>query len=137
MASSMGHLRRMCTHSDFGRVVKEVTDMKTVIDAHLKRTPVVLYMKGTPAEPQCGFSWKAVQVLEACKAEYETHNVLADDRLRQGIKTYSEWPTIPQLYIKGEFVGGSDIMFEMAKSGDLKTSLADAGAVKEKAPAEE
>ncbi len=123
----------MCTHADFGRVVKGGSDVSTVIDAHLSRSAVVLYMKGTPGAPQCGFSWKAVQALEACRAEYEAHNVLADERLRQGIKVRSQWPTIPQLYIKGEFIGGSDIMTDMARSGELKEALEEAGAVRGKA----
>jgi monothiol glutaredoxin len=83
--------------------------------------PVVLYMKGTPQSPQCGFSSAAVQMLQACGVgEFFTVNVLADPDIRQGIKEYGKWPTIPQLYIKGEFVGGADIMREMYDSGELK-----------------
>ena len=82
---------------------------------------VVLYMKGTPQAPQCGFSANAVAILNACGAkEIFTVDVLADPEIRQGIKTYANWPTIPQLYVKGEFVGGSDIMGEMYQSGELK-----------------
>ena len=82
--------------------------------------PVVLYMKGTPGMPQCGFSANAVQLLKAAGAqEVFTVNVLEDQDIRQGIKEYANWPTIPQLYIKGEFVGGSDIMKEMYQSGEL------------------
>ena len=85
---------------------------------------VVLYMKGTPSAPQCGFSAAAVQMLEACGAEeVATVNVLADDGIRQGIKDYAQWPTIPQLYVNGEFVGGSDIMMEMYQSGELQQLL--------------
>ncbi len=86
--------------------------------------PVVLYMKGTPTFPQCGFSSAAAQMLKACGVtDYVSVNVLADDEVRQGIKEYANWPTIPQLYIKGEFVGGSDIMKEMFQSGELQKML--------------
>ena len=86
--------------------------------------PVVLYMKGTPQFPQCGFSSAAVQMLNACGVEsLFTVNVLADPEIRQGIKDYANWPTIPQLYVKGEFVGGSDIMREMYESGELQQLL--------------
>ncbi len=86
--------------------------------------PVVLYMKGTPQFPQCGFSSLAVQVLNACGVKDFHHvNVLADAEIRQGIKEYANWPTIPQLYVNGEFVGGSDIMKEMYQSGELQKLL--------------
>lgn len=86
--------------------------------------PVVLYMKGTPQFPQCGFSAKAVQILKACGVDnLVTVDVLADPEIRQGIKEYANWPTIPQLYIGGEFVGGSDIMTEMFQSGELQQQL--------------
>lgn len=92
--------------------------------------PVVLYMKGTPQMPQCGFSATAMQILKLSGVtDVFAVNVLADDEIRQGIKQYANWPTIPQLYIKGEFVGGSDIMREMYESGELKQLLADAGVV--------
>jgi len=85
---------------------------------------VVLYMKGTPQFPQCGFSALAVQVLNACGVkDFATVNVLADAEIREGIKHYANWPTIPQLYVNGEFVGGSDIMTEMFKNGELKKLL--------------
>jgi len=85
---------------------------------------VVLYMKGSPDSPQCGFSANAVQILRACGAsELFTVNVLENPEIRQGIKEYANWPTIPQLYVGGEFVGGSDIMTEMFKSGELKTLI--------------
>ena len=85
---------------------------------------VVLYMKGTPQFPQCGFSSAATQMLKACGvADYLAVNVLADDAIRQGIKEFANWPTIPQLYVKGEFVGGSDIMREMFESGELQQLL--------------
>jgi monothiol glutaredoxin len=86
--------------------------------------PVVLFMKGTPQFPQCGFSALACQVLNACGvSEFHTVNVLADAEIRQGIKEYANWPTIPQLYVNGEFVGGSDIMREMYQSGELQKLL--------------
>lgn len=84
---------------------------------------VVLYMKGTADFPQCGFSGRAVQILNACGAEFASVDVLSDPDVREGVKQFSNWPTIPQLYIKGEFVGGSDIMMEMYQSGELKEML--------------
>jgi monothiol glutaredoxin len=95
-----------------------------VIREQVTTHPVVLYMKGTPQFPQCGFSSAAVQMLKACGVEgLFTVNVLADPEIRQGIKDYANWPTIPQLYVKGEFVGGSDIMREMYESGELQQLL--------------
>lgn len=91
-------------------------------------TPVVLFMKGVPAAPQCGFSASVVKVLEALGVPYEGINVLADPFLREGIKEFSDWPTIPQLYVKGEFVGGSDIVREMYESGELQALVAPASA---------
>ena len=94
------------------------------IDNEVKSNDVVLFMKGTPQFPQCGFSGRAIQLLKANGAEnIVTVNVLEDPTVRQGIKDYSNWPTIPQLYVNGEFVGGSDIMNEMSDSGELKTLL--------------
>ena len=81
---------------------------------------VVLFMKGTPLFPQCGFSSRAVAILEHCGADFESVDVLQDMEIRQGIKGFSDWPTIPQLYVKGEFVGGSDIMMEMFEAGELQ-----------------
>ncbi|HEU4876616.1 MAG TPA: Grx4 family monothiol glutaredoxin [Sphingomicrobium sp.] len=81
---------------------------------------ILLFMKGTPLFPQCGFSSRAIAILDHLGAPYETVDVLADQAIRQGIKAFSDWPTIPQLYVKGEFVGGSDIMMEMFESGELK-----------------
>ncbi len=90
--------------------------------------PVVLFMKGTAQLPQCGFSGKAVQLLKGCGLkQLVTVNVLDDNEVREGIKEFSNWPTIPQLYVKGEFIGGSDIMTEMYESGELKQLLEDAG----------
>ena len=84
---------------------------------------VMLFMKGNRDFPQCGFSGRAVQILKALDTEFETADVLADDEIRQGVKDYSNWPTVPQLYIGGEFVGGSDIMMEMYENGELKKKL--------------
>ena len=89
--------------------------------------PVVLFMKGVPEQPQCGFSAVCVQILDHLGADFVGVNVLQNDELRQGIKDFSDWPTIPQLYVKGEFVGGSDIVREMFQSGELKTLLAEKG----------
>ena len=84
---------------------------------------VVLFMKGSPDFPQCGFSGRAIQVLRACGTQFATFDVLSDDGVRQGIKDFSNWPTIPQLYIKGEFVGGSDIILDMYDKGELQEKL--------------
>ena len=96
-----------------------MTDAKTRIDEIVKANDVVLYMKGTKEMPQCGFSSRVAGVLNYIGVDYTDVNVLADEDIRQGIKEYSEWPTIPQLYIKGEFVGGCDIITEMTLSGEL------------------
>lgn len=102
-------------------------DVKQKIHDTVTGNPVVLFMKGKRQFPQCGFSARAVQILEACGVEnFVTIDVLADPDLRQGVKDYSNWPTVPQLYIGGEFVGGSDIMTEMAQSGELQQQLATA-----------
>jgi monothiol glutaredoxin len=88
---------------------------------------VVLFMKGTPLFPQCGFSSRAIAILDHLGVTYETVDVLQDQEIRQGIKSFSDWPTIPQLYIKGEFVGGSDIMMEMFEAGELQQVIAESG----------
>ena len=88
---------------------------------------IVLFMKGTPLFPQCGFSSRAVAILDHLGVEYATVDVLQDQAIRHGIKQYSDWPTVPQLYVKGEFVGGSDIMMEMYEAGELTTLLEGAG----------
>ena len=95
-------------------------EIKTLVSSN----DVVLFMKGTAQAPQCGFSQRAVQILQACGATFASVNVLENEGIRQGIKTFSDWPTIPQLYVRGEFVGGSDIMLEMYQSGDLAKTLA-------------
>ena len=98
-------------------------DTQEVIKNQVTSNPVVLYMKGSPKFPQCGFSNLATQILNACNAQYVAIDVLADQNIREGIKTYANWPTIPQLYVNGEFVGGSDIMRAMYESGELQTLL--------------
>jgi monothiol glutaredoxin len=103
-----------------------MSDTQKRIDDLVKSSDVLLFMKGTASFPMCGFSGRAVQVLKACGVDPKnivTVNVLEDEEIRQGIKDYSKWPTIPQLYIKGEFIGGSDIMMEMYESGELKQAL--------------
>jgi monothiol glutaredoxin len=99
-------------------------DVQQTIKEQVTGHDVVLYMKGTPQFPQCGFSGAAIQMLQACGVkDAVTVNVLADPEIREGIKTYSNWPTIPQLYVKGEFVGGADIMREMYQRGELQKLL--------------
>jgi monothiol glutaredoxin len=97
-----------------------VSDAQNRIDELVKNNDVVLFMKGTALFPQCGFSSRAVAILDRLGVSYETVDVLQDPEIRQGIKQYSDWPTVPQLYVKGEFVGGSDIMMEMFESGELQ-----------------
>lgn len=97
------------------------------IQAQIEANPVMLFMKGTPQFPQCGFSSAVVQILDFLGVDYGSANVLASDALRQGIKEFSDWPTIPQLYVKGEFVGGCDIVREMFESGELKSYLKEKG----------
>ena len=97
-----------------------MNDAKSRIADIVGKNDIVLFMKGTPLFPQCGFSSRAIAILDRLEAKYETVDVLQDQEIRQGIKEYSDWPTIPQLYVKGEFVGGSDIMMEMFESGELK-----------------
>ena len=97
------------------------------IEALLSANDVVLFMKGTPLFPQCGFSSTAVTILERVGVEFEGVDVLADPEIRQGVKEYSDWPTVPQLYVKGEFVGGSDIMMEMYQAGELTELIVKAG----------
>ncbi|WP_313618555.1 Grx4 family monothiol glutaredoxin [Agrobacterium sp.] len=104
-----------------------MSDINAVIDNEVKSNDIVLFMKGTPQFPQCGFSGQVVQILDYIGVEYKGINVLADADLRQGIKDYSNWPTIPQLYIKGEFVGGCDIVREMFQSGELQSQLQEQG----------
>ena len=102
------------------------------IDNEVKGNDVVLFMKGTPQFPMCGFSGQVVQILDYLGVPYKGLNVLENDELRQGIKEFSSWPTIPQLYVKGEFVGGCDIVREMFQDGELQTLLAEKGLVARK-----
>lgn len=106
-----------------------MSDTQTRIAEIVQASPVVLFMKGTPLFPQCGFSSRAVAILDHLGVQYDSVDVLQDMEVRQGIKQFSEWPTIPQLYVKGEFVGGSDIMMEMFEAGELQQLMADAGLV--------
>ncbi len=101
----------------------DLPDMQEQIKQTVTDNSVVLFMKGNANFPQCGFSGRAIQILQALQAEFVTVDVLSNDAVRQGIKDYSNWPTIPQLYINGEFIGGSDIMTEMYESGELKDAL--------------
>lgn len=98
-------------------------DAQAKIKDTVSTNPVVLYMKGNPKFPQCGFSNLATQILDACQAKYISVDVLQDQEVREGIKQFANWPTIPQLYINGEFVGGSDIMRAMYENGELQTML--------------
>ena len=99
-------------------------DIQKKIDALVHENEVVLFMKGTPQFPQCGFSQRVADILNACGVDYVAVNVLLDNAIREGIKAYADWPTIPQLYVRGEFVGGCDIVSEMYASGELAELLA-------------
>ena len=104
-----------------------MTDATTQIKETVTANDVVLFMKGTSRMPMCGFSGTVVKILDHVGVDYQDVNVLANEDVRQGIKDFSDWPTIPQLYVKGEFVGGSDIMMEMFQAGELHTLVAEAG----------
>jgi monothiol glutaredoxin len=104
-----------------------MTDINAWIDTEVKGNDVVLFLKGTPQFPMCGFSGQVVQILDYLGVPYQSHNVLENQALREGIKAYTNWPTIPQLYVKGEFVGGCDIVREMFQSGELKAHMAEKG----------
>ncbi len=104
-----------------------MADIDARIQAEIEANPVMLYMKGTPMFPQCGFSARVIQILTHMGVPFNSANVLEDDELREGIKTFSQWPTIPQLYVKGEFVGGCDIITEMFQQGELETLLTESG----------
>ena len=105
------------------------TTVQQRISQEVVDNPVVLYMKGTPVFPQCGFSAAVVQILSHLGVKFKGIDVLADPGIRQGIKEFSNWPTIPQLYVKGEFIGGADIVREMFQSGELKTALSEQGLI--------
>lgn len=100
-----------------------MADIKETIQKDIESNKVMLYMKGTPDFPECGFSAKVIEILKSTGAEFSTKNILTDPELRQGVKDFSNWPTIPQLYIDGKFVGGCDIVVQMAGNGDLKKLL--------------
>jgi monothiol glutaredoxin len=104
-----------------------MSNIHDTIDNEVKSNDVVLFMKGTAEMPLCGFSGRSVQILQHLGVPFKDINVLASDDLRQGIKEYTNWPTIPQLYVKGEFVGGADIVMEMFQSGELKQLMAEKG----------
>lgn len=104
-----------------------MTSVRERIDAEVKANPVVLFMKGTPTFPQCGFSGQVVQILDYVGVPYKGINVLEDPEIRQGIKDYSNWPTIPQLYVNGEFIGGCDIVREMFQAGELQQLFEERG----------
>jgi monothiol glutaredoxin len=116
------------------RKVSPMTDINAFIDDKVKNNDIFLFMKGSPDFPQCGFSGQVVQILSYLGVDYGSANVLESAELRDGIKTYSNWPTIPQLYVKGEFVGGADIVREMFQAGELQAQMEAAGiAVKQTA----
>jgi len=102
-----------------------MSDVRERIEQIVKKDDIVLFMKGTALFPQCGFSSRAVAILDHLGVPFETVDVLQDAEIREGVKSYSDWPTVPQLYVKGEFVGGSDIMMEMFEAGELQQLLAD------------
>jgi monothiol glutaredoxin len=104
-----------------------MSDITAFIDNAVKSNDVFLFMKGTPDFPQCGFSGQVVQILSYLGVDYQSANVLESEALREGIKAYTNWPTIPQLYVKGEFVGGADIVREMFQAGELQDHLEKAG----------
>ena len=104
-----------------------MTDTQSRIGDIVRASDVVLFMKGTPLFPQCGFSSRAVAILDRLGVAYDSVDVLQDPAIRAGIKDFSDWPTIPQLYVKGEFVGGSDIMMEMFEAGELETLMVEQG----------
>lgn len=104
-----------------------MSDIEAKIKETVEQNPVVLFMKGTPDAPQCGFSSKVSQILGFAGVDFSGVNVLESDELRQGIKSFSDWPTIPQLYVKGEFIGGCDIIIEMTLSGELDSMLSTKG----------
>lgn len=115
------------SHDDFKPKKKTIptkmNDVIKMIDSQVKENPVMLYMKGTPSQPQCGFSMQAVRILNAVGVDFSSVNVLEYPAIREGIKVYGDWPTIPQLYVKGEFVGGCDILTSMFQEGELEKFL--------------
>lgn len=106
-----------------------MSDIQATIDSEVKSNDVLLFMKGTPKMPMCGFSGQVVQILSHLGVPFKGINILESDALRQGVKDYSNWPTFPQLYVKGEFIGGADITREMFQAGELQTLLKDKGLI--------
>lgn len=104
-----------------------MADARAQIEKLINDNPIVVFMKGTPQFPQCGFSGRVVQIMEQIGAPFVGVNVLEDADIRQGVKDFANWPTIPQIYVKGEFLGGADIAMEMLQSGELAQTLKDAG----------
>jgi monothiol glutaredoxin len=121
------YLMESCSLTPTGAKGISMSGINDYIDSEVKGNDVVLFMKGTPGFPQCGFSGQVVQILDYLGVDYKGVNVLTSNELRQGIKEYSNWPTIPQLYVKGEFVGGCDIIREMFQAGELQTLLEEKG----------
>ncbi|KAJ8608768.1 hypothetical protein CTAYLR_007817 [Chrysophaeum taylorii] len=126
---------RALSHADFETkrhaVPNDDQGVRDLIGEQVSKNKVMLYMKGTPAAPMCGFSQQVVRILHATGVEFSSVNVLEDDSIREGIKQYSQWPTIPQLYVDGEFVGGCDIVTQAFQSGELDKTLKEAGVLKE------
>ena len=118
-------LARLCPAS--GRCFALAPDLKERLDQLVQRDKVVVFMKGVPESPRCGFSNAVVQVLRMHAAPFQAYDVLVDEQLRQGVKEYSNWPTIPQVYVNGHFVGGCDILLQMHRAGDLVAALREAG----------
>jgi monothiol glutaredoxin len=117
------------SHDDFApkrKAIDSANEAVKLIDEHVKRNPIMLYMKGNPGMPMCGFSARVVQVLRAEGVDFSSVNVLDYPAIREGVKVYSDWPTIPQLYVKGEFIGGCDIITSMHESGELADLLKEA-----------
>jgi len=116
------------THSDFkavNKALKDVPSARELVEEDVKNNPIMLYMKGVPSAPRCGFSALAVKVLQEYGVPFHARNILEDQELKESIKYFSNWPTFPQIFIKGEFVGGSDIILNMHQSGELKEMLKD------------
>jgi monothiol glutaredoxin len=123
------HFDRAVAQERFTQTPGQISSAVERIQSHLASSPIVLFMKGSPAAPQCGFSARVVSALRACGANFTHVDVLEDSALRQALKSYSNWPTIPQLYIEGELIGGCDIVIDMFRSGDLSPLVQRAGAV--------
>lgn len=126
---ALSGLERKVTPFDISRVLNmsdSDTDVKTRIEQQIAENPVILYMKGTPQLPMCGFSMRTVEALKKCEKEFAYVNIIADPAIRETLPQVSDWPTFPQLYVKGELVGGCDIAMELAESGELKKMVDEA-----------